>query len=104
MTRVARPVGGETMSEKVLNAPPPPPWRDMPYYGHDKFQENRSNKTLEDLLPYAGEVVFWLPDGSGVRAHGPDAEALFKMFDELGESYSWYIMEQIPLRPGEGQI
>jgi hypothetical protein len=67
------------------------PWRQLRY-----FDENRARFPVQQLLPYMGKVVAWLPDGTGIRDADDTFGALWKRLRDEGENPSMFVYEAIP--------
>jgi hypothetical protein len=63
--------------------------------GAHLWNENRNRYPAEKLLAYAGQVVAWYPDGSGIREAGPDMEVVRRRIEESGEDPWPYVLEYI---------
>jgi hypothetical protein len=72
-----------------------PGWRNHPWLGGHLFPENRNKFPVEELLKYNRQYVAWLPDGSGIRASGPDMITVWKQIESSGDDPSLYCYEYI---------
>jgi hypothetical protein len=70
-------------------------WRSHPWYGGHLFAENRNNFPAEELRKYNGLYVAWIPDGSDIRASGPDMIDVWKQIEAEGDDPQLYCYEYI---------
>jgi hypothetical protein len=77
-------------------------YADDPWRGHQHFPINRSLFPVEKLRPYAGKLVAWAVDGSGILAAGNDMNVLWGWLEEHGHDPSDCVFEVIP--PLDGNV
>lgn len=81
------------MSEAPNNGVPW--WRNDPWLGADKWNDNVAKFPPEELAKYNHMHVAWFPDGSGIRDGDPDMGVLWKRIEASGDDPSWYCYEWI---------
>jgi hypothetical protein len=87
---------GPGEARATLSARSKPTWEE--WVALKRFaDENRSRFPAEQLAPYLGQVVAWLPDSSAIRAAAKDFGTLWDRIQAEGDDPSQYTYEDIPI-------
>jgi hypothetical protein len=57
---------------------------------------NRDRFTIDDLRPYAGELLAWSFEGDRIVAHSRDPMEVVRQLDEQGLHPEEIVLEQMP--------